>query len=69
VEVHPLVIFNICDCYVRGPDQAERIIGTLIGSVLPDGTVDIRNSHVVPHNESSEQVFKHLSTDFSFFLG
>jgi translation initiation factor 3 subunit F len=68
-KVHPLVIFNICDCYVRRPDQAERVIGTLLGSVLPDGTVDIRNSHAVPHNESSKHVFKHLSTDFSFFLG
>lgn len=56
-KVHPLVIFNICDCYVRRPDQAERVIGTLLGSVLPDGTVDIRNSYAVPHNESVDQVF------------
>ncbi|KAL2541630.1 Eukaryotic translation initiation factor 3 subunit F [Abeliophyllum distichum] len=55
-RVHPLVIFNICDFYVRRPDQAERVIGTLLGSVLPDGTVDIRNSYAVPHNESSDQV-------------
>ncbi|XP_010534462.1 PREDICTED: eukaryotic translation initiation factor 3 subunit F isoform X2 [Tarenaya hassleriana] len=55
-RVHPLVIFNICDCFVRRPDQAERVIGTLLGSVLPDGTVDIRNSYAVPHNESTEQV-------------
>ncbi|OIW14215.1 hypothetical protein TanjilG_21355 [Lupinus angustifolius] len=55
-KVHPLVIFNICDCYVRRPDQAERVIGTLLGSVLPDGTVDIRNSYAVPHNESLDQV-------------
>ncbi|XP_021903969.1 eukaryotic translation initiation factor 3 subunit F [Carica papaya] len=55
-KVHPLVIFNICDCYVRRPDQAERVIGTLLGSVLTDGTIDIRNSYAVPHNESSDQV-------------
>jgi translation initiation factor 3 subunit F len=55
-KVHPLVVFNICDCYVRRPDQAERVIGTLLGSVLPDGTVDIRNSYAVPHNESVDQV-------------
>lgn len=55
-KVHPLVIFNICDCFVRRPDQAERVIGTLLGSVFPDGTVDIRNSYAVPHNESSDQV-------------
>ncbi|KAK1320236.1 Eukaryotic translation initiation factor 3 subunit F [Acorus calamus] len=55
-RVHPLVVFNICDCYVRRPDQAERVIGTLLGSVSADGTVDIRNSYAVPHNESSDQV-------------
>ncbi|EXB58177.1 Eukaryotic translation initiation factor 3 subunit F [Morus notabilis] len=55
-KVHPLVIFNICDCYVRRPDQAERVIGTLLGSISPDGTVDIRNSYAVPHNEISDQV-------------
>ncbi|KAK6935745.1 Rpn11/EIF3F, C-terminal [Dillenia turbinata] len=55
-KVHPLVIFNICDCYVRRPDQAERVIGTLLGSISSDGVVDIRNSYAVPHNESSDQV-------------
>ncbi|KAI4299440.1 hypothetical protein L6164_032901 [Bauhinia variegata] len=55
-KVHPLVIFNICDCYVRRSDQAERVIGTLLGSILPDGTVDVRNSYAVPHNESLDQV-------------
>ncbi|KAI3470857.1 hypothetical protein Pfo_027520 [Paulownia fortunei] len=51
-RVHPLVIFNICDSYVRRPDQEERVIGTLLGSVLPDGTVDIRNCYALPHNGS-----------------
>ncbi|KAM7271447.1 hypothetical protein ACFE04_030661 [Oxalis oulophora] len=60
-KIHPLVIFNICDCYVRRPDQAERVIGTLLGSVLPDGTIDIRNSYAVPHNESSDQTMLQLS--------
>lgn len=41
---------------MRRPDSAERVIGTLLGSILPDGTVDIRNSYAVPHNESSDQV-------------
>lgn len=66
-KVHPLVIFNICDCYVRRPDQAERVIGTLLGSVLTDGTIDIRNSYAVPHNESSDQVLlcSFFNTHFS----
>lgn len=55
-RVHPVVIFSICDSYVRRPDQADRVIGTLLGSISPDGTVDIRNSYAVPHNESSDQV-------------
>ncbi|GAA0138487.1 translation initiation factor [Lithospermum erythrorhizon] len=36
--------------------QAERVIGLLLGSVLADGTISIRNSYAVPHNESSHQV-------------
>uniref|UniRef100_A0A2C9VKV5 Eukaryotic translation initiation factor 3 subunit F n=1 Tax=Manihot esculenta TaxID=3983 RepID=A0A2C9VKV5_MANES len=63
-KVHPLVIFNICDCYVRRPDQAERVIGTLLGSVLSDGTVDIRNSYAVPHNEFSDQLQVALDIDY-----
>ncbi|CAM6095491.1 unnamed protein product [Calypogeia fissa] len=55
-KLHPTVLFNICDSYIRRNDQQERVIGTLLGSVSSDGTVDIRNSYAVPHNESSEQV-------------
>ncbi|MCO5563966.1 hypothetical protein L7F22_017619 [Adiantum nelumboides] len=56
-KVHPTVLFNICDSFIRRNDQTERVIGTLLGSVSSDGTVDIRNSYAVPHNESLEQVF------------
>ena len=55
-KVHPVVLFNICDSFVRRPDQAERVIGTLLGLVAADGSVEIRNSYAVPHNESSDQV-------------
>ncbi|RWW72777.1 hypothetical protein BHE74_00019396 [Ensete ventricosum] len=54
-RLHPVVLFNICDCYVRRPDQADRVIGTLLGSVS-DGVVEIKNSYAVPHNESADQV-------------
>ena len=33
------------------------MIGTLLGSVNPDGSVDVRNSYAVPHNEQNGQVF------------
>lgn len=59
-RVHPVVLFNICDSFVRRPDQAERVIGTLLGYIAPDGTVEIRNSYAVPHNESSDQVLMFL---------
>ncbi|KAL4290104.1 hypothetical protein GQ457_14G025270 [Hibiscus cannabinus] len=66
-EAHHLHLYQIKDymsqnvkvekCGVKKrPDQAERVITTLLGSILPDGTVDIRNSHAVPHTESAEQV-------------
>jgi translation initiation factor 3 subunit F len=63
-KVHPLVIFNICDCYVRRPDQAERVIGTLLGSISPDGVIEIRNSYAVPHSESSGQVPLKFASNF-----
>eukprot|EP00897_Mesotaenium_endlicherianum_P002407 jgi/Mesen1/2194/ME000152S01287 len=55
-KLHPVVLFNISDCYIRRNEGQERVIGTLLGSVGSDGTVDIRNSYAVPHNESSDQV-------------
>ena len=55
-RLHPTVPFNICDSFVRRNDQSDRVIGTLLGSISSDGTVDIRNSYSVPHNESSDQV-------------
>ncbi|XP_077238737.1 eukaryotic translation initiation factor 3 subunit F-like [Tasmannia lanceolata] len=67
-KVHPVVVFSICDCYVRRQDQAERVIGTLLGSILPDGTVDIRNSYAVPHNESSDQVALDIDYHHNMFL-
>ena len=68
-RVEAVVLFNICDSYVRRPDQADRVIGTLLGSLLPDGTVHVRNSYVVPHNESADQVASHhISDSFTFSL-
>ncbi|XP_008785406.1 eukaryotic translation initiation factor 3 subunit F [Phoenix dactylifera] len=67
-RVHPVVLFNICDCYVRRPDQADRVIGTLLGSVSPDGTVEIKNSYAVPHNESADQVALDIDYHHNMFM-
>lgn len=55
-KLHPTVLFNISDSYIRRNDQQERVIGTLLGSISPDGTVEIRNSYAVPHSEQADQV-------------
>lgn len=55
-KVHPVVLFNILDHYTRRNEWQERVIGTLLGSVGSDGSVEIKNSFPVPHTESAEQV-------------
>ena len=37
VRVHPVVVFNACDSYVRRQETQERVIGTLLGTVRHDG--------------------------------
>ena len=55
VRVHPVVIFTICDAYIRRNENQERVIGTLLGTI-GDGVVDIKNCYAVPHSESNDQV-------------
>lgn len=55
VTVHPVVLLSICDAYIRRNDKQERVIGTLLGSVV-DGVVQVQRCYVVPHNESADQV-------------
>ncbi|KAJ3703393.1 hypothetical protein LUZ61_007098 [Rhynchospora tenuis] len=67
-RIHPVVLFNICDAFVRRPDQAGRVIGTLLGSTSSDGTVEIKNSYVVPHNESADQVALDIDYHHNMFV-
>lgn len=55
VRVQPVVLFSICDAYIRRNEGKDRVIGTLLGSIS-DGVVDIRECYAVPHNESMDQV-------------
>ena len=57
--VHPNVIFNVCDSYVRRNDNVERVIGTLLGHYDPKtNRLEVTNSYAVPHNvqQSTGQV-------------
>ena len=57
--VHPNVIFNVCDSYVRRNDNVERVIGTLLGHYdAKTNRLEVTNSYAVPHNvqQSTGQV-------------
>lgn len=54
VIIHPVVVFNILDHWIRRPDTKQRVIGTLLGSINEDGTAEIRNCYPVPHTESEQ---------------
>lgn len=55
VKVHPVVLFTICDAYIRRNENQERVIGTLLGTVS-DGYVEIKSCYAVPHSESNDHV-------------
>jgi hypothetical protein len=55
VKVHPVVLLQICDSYIRRGEKQDRVIGTLLGTVA-DGAVNISRCFVVPHTESLDQV-------------
>lgn len=57
VVVHPTVLFSIVDAFERRPEDARRVIGTLLGSVERGGYhVEVTNCFAVPHNESEDEV-------------
>lgn len=55
VNVHPVVLLQICDSYIRRGEKQDRVIGTLLGTVT-DGNVHVSRCFVVPHTESMDQV-------------
>ena len=54
-KINPLVLFTICDSYIRRNEGSDRIIGTLLGNIT-NGVANITNCYTVPHNESMDQV-------------
>lgn len=71
VKVHPVVIFAVCDAYTRRKENQERVIGSLLGTVAADGTVEVKNCYVVPHTENAETVgtITHLQPGISVLHG
>jgi len=50
VKVHPVVIFNVLDHFIRRNQEQDRVIGALLG-VNVEGVVEFKNSFPVPHSE------------------
>ncbi len=55
VRVHPVAIFSICDAFLRRNKDQERVIGTLLGSVV-ENVYEVKACYVVPHTEGADQV-------------
>lgn len=52
--IHPVVVFNILDHYIRRTDS-DRVIGALLGNINEDtGIVEIRNCFPIPHSEGEQ---------------
>jgi translation initiation factor 3 subunit F len=66
VKVHPVVLFQIVDAYERRHMDAERVIGTLLGSV-EKGVVEVTNCFCVPHKEYKDMVEAELNYAMDFF--
>ncbi|CAB0034527.1 unnamed protein product [Trichogramma brassicae] len=60
VKVHPGVLFIIVDSYERRGAEANRVIGTLLGTV-EKGVVEVTNCFCVPHKEYEDQVDAELN--------
>jgi len=62
-SIHPTIVSNILDHYMRRPEKQQTVIGTLLGNV--DGTkVDIQTSFAVPFSWNEED--KLMTTDFDY---
>jgi translation initiation factor 3 subunit F len=51
-KVHPVVVFNILDHFIRR-NEGHRVIGALLG-YNNDGTIEIKNCFPVPHTEGEQ---------------
>lgn len=53
-RVHPVAVLKILDAYIRRPEGAKRVIGTLLGWISEGSVVDITDSFPIVHKERDE---------------
>ena len=58
VHIHPVALFSIVDSYERRQESDKRVIGTLLGVKTQPGVVEVLSGYAVPHNETTEEVYK-----------
>jgi len=56
-RVHPVAVLKILDAFVRRPEGAKRIIGTLLGWISEGSIVDITDCFPIVHRDTEEQAF------------
>eukprot|EP01094_Clydonella_sp_ATCC50884_P015350 TRINITY_DN25946_c0_g1_i1.p1 TRINITY_DN25946_c0_g1~~TRINITY_DN25946_c0_g1_i1.p1 ORF type:complete len:316 (+),score=117.50 TRINITY_DN25946_c0_g1_i1:33-950(+) len=54
VRIDPVVVISVLDHYVRRGTDQERVIGTLLGQRLADGSVEVLDCFPVPHSEGQD---------------
>ncbi|KAJ1406724.1 JAB1/Mov34/MPN/PAD-1 ubiquitin protease-domain-containing protein [Ochromonadaceae sp. CCMP2298] len=55
VKVHATAIFSILNHFIRRTPREGRVMGTLLGEVKEDGTVEITDCFAVPFTEKVEE--------------
>jgi len=56
-SLHPLVMFEVLDHYTRRNAEDGRVVGALLGSLNSDGSLVLKNSFPLPHDDPSHQDF------------
>mmetsp|Transcript_68678 Transcript_68678/g.183320 ORF Transcript_68678/g.183320 Transcript_68678/m.183320 type:complete len:297 (+) Transcript_68678:2-892(+) len=59
-SLHPVVLFEILDHFTRRNADQNRVVGALLGNVSSDGTVSLKNSFPMPHDECEVPDFENF---------
>lgn len=62
VRVQPVVLFTICDAYVRRNAGQRRVIGALLGAVS-EGVVEVRSAYAVPFTDDQGSADGQVAVD------
>lgn len=55
-KISPVVVYSICDSFLRRNEGQERVIGILLGSTDSNGTCHVRSCFTVIHSEQDGEV-------------